>query len=198
MGFYPAAVAWDVLPAQSLNQVAGEIPNMLNRVLPPELSGLRGDSSWDVRRLMDVVLALLPAQSLEGLHGGPIANAWVETKDRVSNTVCLPGRIGVHGAARVCQLPSGYFSLNVGQRERAGGQRSCAVTQRLLLHRFLCYWQWGAPPAGQPMATHRCGHADCLNPLHLVWASAGQNARTRVYHQAAGRGWWRLHTAPVV
>ena len=44
---------------------------------------------------------------------------------------------------------------------------------RLVLARWC-----GAPEAGQ-MMLHECHHPACINPLHLRWGSAKQNARER-------------------
>lgn len=201
MGYIPALVAWEVQPALQLTQLQaqGALVPPPARALPPELTGLRTTTGdWDEQSLQLKLEALVPAQSLGGLAGGPFLHSWVTPVGGLSCTVCLPGSLKGVLTAGVCQLPSGYFSLNVGQRVKAGGQRSSATTHRLRLHRLLCFWRHGAAPARQPMATHTCGHADCLSPAHLVWASGGQNARTRRHHQRMGRGWHALYTDPII
>ena len=200
MPFYPAPLVWEEQhqPALSLSQlrVVSFVPSA---VLLPGLDGLRlrrGGLTWTVALLLAKVKELLP-EAATGTNLCPLQHPWLATANQESLPVCLPGRLD--GQQGVCQHRDGYFLLNVGQREGAGGQRSTTATQRLGLHRFLCHWRWGAPPdAGRWMATHRCGHADCLCPEHLVWASVSDNAVSREYHKGEGaRGWKRLHDPPV-
>lgn len=51
-------------------------------------------------------------------------------------------------------------------------------------HRVLCELVHGTPPTPKHEAAHSCarGHDACINPGHLRWATAAENARDRVLH----------------
>tara|TARA_B100002003_G_C14135917_1_gene546324 strand:+ start:697 stop:1341 length:645 start_codon:yes stop_codon:yes gene_type:complete len=56
--------------------------------------------------------------------------------------------------------------------------------------RVMCEMVNGPAPADQPQAAHSCGkgHEACVNPKHLRWASAAENAADRVEHGTDLRG----------
>jgi len=51
-------------------------------------------------------------------------------------------------------------------------------------HRLACRLAHGPAPEGAE-AGHRCGNRACINPAHLRWVSAAENAADKVQH---GRG----------
>ena len=70
-------------------------------------------------------------------------------------------------------------------------------------HRVVLVSTFGPPPVelvrvGGAHVLHICGNPDCLNPLHLVWGSDGDNKanNTEVYHALLAnqgrtpQGWW--------
>jgi len=62
----------------------------------------------------------------------------------------------------------GYPTLRIGGK-----------TQRL--NRYLCENRHGLPFAKAQVA-HRCGNRKCINPKHLYWATAKENAADRLAH----------------
>lgn len=50
----------------------------------------------------------------------------------------------------------------------------------------MCLMVHGMPPSDEHVTAHKCGngHLSCVNPKHLYWADAKQNARDRVLHDA--------------
>lgn len=59
-----------------------------------------------------------------------------------------------------------------------------------LVSRVVCYIVYGQPPSPTHEAAHSCGkgHEGCVNPNHLRWATAVENAGDRVPHGTARRG----------
>lgn len=51
-------------------------------------------------------------------------------------------------------------------------------------HRVICETANGPPPQGKHYAAHSCGkgHEGCVNPRHLYWATASQNAFDTIDH----------------
>lgn len=50
------------------------------------------------------------------------------------------------------------------------------------VHRLLCYMFNRKPPLGRLQACHfHCGNVHCMNPKHLCWGSAADNAMHRVH-----------------
>lgn len=56
-------------------------------------------------------------------------------------------------------------------------------------HRVMCLLANKRPPEGKPMALHRCGngHRGCVNPMHLYWGNAADNARDAARHRKDGK-----------
>ena len=67
-------------------------------------------------------------------------------------------------------------------RVRRGGRNT-------RLHRLVCEHFHGPAPAGKPFAIHSCDRPICINPDHLRWGSAKDNAGDR---EARGRRPWTL------
>lgn len=61
-------------------------------------------------------------------------------------------------------------------------------------HRVMCMLAHGLPPSDRHEAAHSCGrgHAGCVNPTHLRWATAIENAADRWRHgtQTHGEQTW--------
>ena len=53
------------------------------------------------------------------------------------------------------------------------------------VHRITLAAFKGKPPEGKPSALHLCGRKDCVNPDHLVWGDARENAQHHAEHQKA-------------
>lgn len=56
-------------------------------------------------------------------------------------------------------------------------------------HRAMCLMVHKLPPAGKPMALHRCGngHLGCVNPNHLYWGDASDNGKDAHQHRRHGK-----------
>jgi hypothetical protein len=46
----------------------------------------------------------------------------------------------------------------------------------------------GIQPDGKSEAAHRCGNKRCVNPAHLEWKSATENAADKIVHGTNGAG----------
>jgi len=57
----------------------------------------------------------------------------------------------------------------------------------VLAHRLVCQTVHGAPPFEGAEAAHHCGNRLCVNPQHIRWATAAENARDRIMHGTSGR-----------
>lgn len=74
---------------------------------------------------------------------------------------------------------SGYPRVTViedGERRREYG------------HRLACTAANGAAPPDRPQAIHSCGNKRCVNPRHLRWGSALENAQDTISHGRSPRG----------
>lgn len=54
--------------------------------------------------------------------------------------------------------------------------------------RYMCLLTNGAPKHDGAMARHKCGngHLSCINPSHLIWGDASDNASDAAKHRRAG------------
>lgn len=59
--------------------------------------------------------------------------------------------------------------------------------KRHVAHRFMCELVNGPPPTPEHQAAHSCGkgHEGCVNPRHLSWKTATENALDRRLHGTA-------------
>ena len=48
--------------------------------------------------------------------------------------------------------------------------------KNMVAHRVVCRLAHGEPPPDKPQATHSCHNKWCINPRHLRWGSAKDNA----------------------
>lgn len=71
---------------------------------------------------------------------------------------------------------NGYGKIRLGSR-------------MLTVSRLVCERAYGDPPTPDHEAAHSCGkgHEGCVNPFHLRWATAKENAADRIVHAAAKR-----------
>lgn len=60
-------------------------------------------------------------------------------------------------------------NMGYGQIRRGG--------KLVLAHRYMCELVNGPPPFPRAQAAHKCGqgHAGCMHPLHLKWATRAEN-----------------------
>jgi hypothetical protein len=70
------------------------------------------------------------------------------------------------------------FSTVIG-----GYGRLKVAGKKHLAHRLVCEQTHGPAPADRPEAAHRCGVAGCVNPYHVRWASAKENAADKKLHK---------------
>lgn len=49
-------------------------------------------------------------------------------------------------------------------------------------HRAACIIYHGPPPTEQHQAAHLCGDKKCVNPRHIRWATASENAQDKIIH----------------
>lgn len=54
-------------------------------------------------------------------------------------------------------------------------------------HRVMCLLASGLPPEGTECA-HSCGNRDCVNPMHLRWATGTDNASDKREHGTSSAG----------
>lgn len=55
-------------------------------------------------------------------------------------------------------------------------------------HRVACERANGKPPTPKHHAAHRCGNPGCINPKHLRWATARENAADKRLHGTDNNG----------
>lgn len=76
-------------------------------------------------------------------------------------------------------------------RDKFGyGRASDVGFSSRLAHRIVCEMAHGAPSPESPMAIHSCGngHLGCVNPKHLRWGTAKENATDKKTHGTQPRG----------
>lgn len=100
-----------------------------------------------------------------------------------SKRVPADGRGNIHTGTRSRPYPEVILGTQIWELD---GKRSCVVIS-LSLHRLACWLAEGDPPAGAELATHKCGHQDCLRLRCMKWGTAGSNAEDRHRH-----GRWRV------
>ncbi len=104
---------------------------------------------------------------------------WTCGGQQMDPNVCMPFNLTKVKAARHMSIRRGYLAVTLGD----GGSPNSPCIE--YAHRLVCFWFNGPPPAGKGCVSHRCHNKMCLNPSHLVWASALDN-----FHQAK-----RQHTS---
>lgn len=69
------------------------------------------------------------------------------------------------------------------------GQFGCDG-KNYLAHRYMCLLKNGPPPSPKHEAAHTCGNGakGCINPQHLLWKTAIENAADKILHGATVRG----------
>lgn len=55
-------------------------------------------------------------------------------------------------------------------------------------HRAVCILYHGDPPSNKHEAAHICGARNCVNPRHIRWATARENAADKIAHETSGNG----------
>lgn len=62
--------------------------------------------------------------------------------------------------------------------------------RQVAVHRAVCEAVNGAPPTDDHHGAHLCGmgHLACVNPKHLVWATAKENEAHKLIHGTRARG----------
>lgn len=76
-------------------------------------------------------------------------------------------------------------------RRNKKGYAVCSIDGRFTMaYRAMCEVVNGAPPSAEHQAAHSCGegHKGCVNPTHLRWATAQENADDRILHGRSCRG----------
>lgn len=76
-------------------------------------------------------------------------------------------------------------------RSRVTGFGTLTINRRSMrAHRVMCEKAHGKPPSQAHHAAHSCGkgHLGCVNPRHLRWATAKENAADKIAHGTAPRG----------
>lgn len=70
------------------------------------------------------------------------------------------------------------------------GFRVGGVHQNVIAHRVMCELAHGQPPTPKHQAAHSCGKgsAGCVNPSHLRWKTATENAWDKDAHGTMTRG----------
>jgi hypothetical protein len=104
---------------------------------------------------------------LEKLEGGGLLKQWVRAHlDYPYKDWCLIWPFG--------RNQGGY--ANVGR-------------EGTIVHRIMCAYRHGEPPAGKLDAAHECGngHLGCVNPHHVVWKSHSDNLRDSYRGRRGGR-----------
>lgn len=99
---------------------------------------------------------------------------WLLGNQVMDPNVCMPFNLIKVKAAKymACRKPQGYLAVTLGD----GSSPKCPCCE--YAHRLLCFFFNGPPLLGKECVSHRCHNKGCLNPSHLVWASAWDN-----YHQ---------------
>lgn len=62
------------------------------------------------------------------------------------------------------------------------------------VHRLVCETVHGPAPSSRHLAAHNCGNRSCCNPIHIRWATPGENQLDRVPHGTHARGTRQLNS----
>jgi NTP pyrophosphatase (non-canonical NTP hydrolase) len=72
-----------------------------------------------------------------------------------------------------------YGQISKGSANRIGGFKGKYGRRA---HRVLCALAHGEPPTDKHVACHACGNPICVNPKHLYWGTAHDNAADKIKH----------------
>lgn len=115
-------------------------------------------------------------------------------------------RLGRHGDVSAGRTPNGslkWFFENVVipftgddclrwpySTDRSGRAFMKHEGRTVRVSRIACEFINGPPPSSSHVAAHLCGmgHAGCVNPRHLKWATQSENLMDRVAHNTHTRG----------
>ena len=108
-----------------------------------------------------------PDQPVRTQYGEALA--WLTKHADYGGQECLPWPYA--------KLSSGYGTVDSAGRTR-------------LAHRVMCELAHGNPPSPKHHAAHNCGKGkgSCVNPRHLRWATALENAADKNFHGTQIKG----------
>lgn len=72
--------------------------------------------------------------------------------------------------------------------KRKGYGQATVSSRKIAAHRAMCVLKHGEPPFARAEAAHSCGNHLCVNPNHIRWATAGENAHDKITHGTVARG----------
>ena len=94
---------------------------------------------------------------------------------------------------RLLKTPSGTkgcIQWKFSRDNKGYAKRSSREHETNIVHRQLAMDLIGDPPQDKPHAMHTCGngHLGCVNPHHIKWGSAKDNAADKIRHGTTNRG----------
>lgn len=107
-------------------------------------------------------------------HGDPHKRL-IEVSERGEPLAFLEGLIGHEGDECIpwpyAKYPNGYGTLHYEGKQQPA-------------NRVMCKLKHGSPPAPGHQSAHSCGkgHEGCINPNHLKWKTAVENAADKIGH----------------